>query len=224
MALNRITADSITDGTVIASDIANGTITLNKFASGVLPSEHANAAFAQANTAYLPSATRLDVTHSGSAAFLLDQYSGNNPQIYVKAGETISFNLNVTGHPFMIRLSAGGANYDTGLTHVSTTGVVTTGSAAQGKVTGVLYFKVPFTLAGSTYVYQCSIHGGMVGNIVFEQPTDIIFNAANAATATDTTQNNSITVALNTSNAAFTTANSAASTGKAIAMSIVFGG
>jgi len=50
------------------------------------------------------------------------------------------------------------------------------------------------------------------------------FTAANAATATDTTQNNSITVALNTSNAAFTTANSAASTGKAIAMAIVFGG
>ena len=39
------------------------------------------------------------------------------------------------------------------------------------------------------------------------------FTAANAASATDITQNNSITVALNTSNAAFTTANNANANG-----------
>jgi hypothetical protein len=50
------------------------------------------------------------------------------------------------------------------------------------------------------------------------------FSTANGAVAVNTTQNNSITVALNTANAAFISANSAASTGKAIAMAIVFGG
>ena len=54
----------------------------------------AQASFNQANSVYLPSVTRLNVTNSGSSAFLLDQYSGNNPTIYINAGETISFNLN----------------------------------------------------------------------------------------------------------------------------------
>lgn len=57
MPLNRIIADSITDGTVIASDIADNTITLAKLQSGLLPpaisnsaASYANAAFASANT------------------------------------------------------------------------------------------------------------------------------------------------------------------------------
>lgn len=141
----------------------------------------ANAAFAQANSNYISAITRLDVTHSGSSAYLIDQYSGNNPAIYVTAGETIAFYLNVSGHPFMIRLSSGGANYDTGLIHVATDGTVSTGSSAQGKVTGTLYWKVPGELAGNTYVYQCSIHSGMVGNINIGQPNSIIFTHANAA-------------------------------------------
>jgi hypothetical protein len=125
----------------------------------------------------------------------------------------------VSGHPFVIRESSGGANTSNGLTHVSTTGVVSTGASAQGYVTGVLYWKVPFSLVGSTYVYQCTIHGGMVGNIVIQQPasfvaanTTLAFNtanaaflAANAATATDTTQNNSITAAFAAANAATAT-------------------
>ena len=57
MALNRVNADSIADGTVIASDIADNTITLAKLQSGLLPTatansaaSYANAAFASANT------------------------------------------------------------------------------------------------------------------------------------------------------------------------------
>ena len=52
MALNRITADSITDGTIIAADVANGTITAAKMASGVLPTAHSNSAFNHANSAF----------------------------------------------------------------------------------------------------------------------------------------------------------------------------
>ena len=141
----------------------------------------ANGAFAQANSNYISAVTRLDVTHSGSSAYLIDQYSGNNPAVYVTAGETISFYLNVSGHPFMIRLSNGGANYNTGLIHVATDGTVSTGSSAQGKISGTLYFKVPNELAGNTYVYQCSNHSGMVGNINFGQPNSTVFTHANAA-------------------------------------------
>jgi plastocyanin len=149
----------------------------------------ATAAFLQANSNYVSAVTRLTVTNSGSAAYLIDQYTGNNPSIYVSGGETIAFNLNgITGHPFLIRVSSGGSNYDTGLTHVANNGTVTTQSSAQGQVAGTLYWKVPFDLIGSTYVYQCSNHAGMVGNIVIQQPasfvaanTQLAFNAANNA-------------------------------------------
>jgi len=53
MALNRITADSITDGTVIASDIADNTITLAKLVSGLLPTAIANSAASYANSAFV---------------------------------------------------------------------------------------------------------------------------------------------------------------------------
>lgn len=52
MPLNRITADSITDGTVIASDIADNTITAAKLVSGLLPTAIANSAASYANSAF----------------------------------------------------------------------------------------------------------------------------------------------------------------------------
>ena len=199
------------------------TVTGGAIIGGVNVTPQIQLAFTQANSNFISAVTRLTVTHSGASAYLIDQYSGNNPSIYVSGGETLAFQLNVTGHPFMIRVSSGGANYDTGLTHVSNTGTVVTGSSAQGQVTGTLYWKVPFDIVGSTYVYQCSIHGGMVGNIVIQQPvsfvaanTTLAFNQANAAfsqanneSGVNDTQNNSITVALNTANASFTVANAA---------------
>jgi len=143
----------------------------------------ANAAYNQANTSYLPSVTRLDVTNSGASAYRFDQYGSavDDPTLYVRAGETIAFNLNNAGHPFAIRVSDGGANYDTGLTHVATDGTVSTGSSAQGKVSGTLYWKVPSTLGGNTYVYQCTSHAGMVGDIVIEPPMVIAYAQANTA-------------------------------------------
>jgi len=113
--------------------------------------------------------TTFAVTHAGSGAYLFDQYSGNNPDIYLHPGQTVSFNINASGHPFLIRQSNGGALYNVGLTHVSTAGVVTTGSDAQAKVTGTLIWKVPFALTGNTYVYQCQNHSGMVGNLIIQQ-------------------------------------------------------
>jgi plastocyanin len=163
-----------------------------------------NSAYSQANSNFISAVTRLSVTNSANSSYLIDQYSGNNPTVYISGGETISFILNnLTGHPFMIRASANGTNYNTGLTHVSTTGTVLTGSNAQAQITGTLYWKVPFDLVGSTYVYQCQVHSSMVGNIVIQQPASFVasnttlsltqsqaaFNKAN------TTSNTTITIA-----------------------------
>ena len=176
---------TLTNATINYGNFETSNVTLLVGSAGNL----LNSAFSQANSNYISAVTRLTVTNSGSSAYLIDQYTGNNPSIYVSGGETIAFNLNgITGHPFMIRVSSGGANYDTGLTHVANNGTVTTQSSAQGQVAGTLYWKVPFSLIGSTYVYQCSNHAGMVGSIVIQQPasfvaanTQLAFNAANSA-------------------------------------------
>ena len=126
--------------------------------------------------------TTFAVTNSGSGAYVFDQYSGNNPDIYLHPGQTVSFNINASGHPFLIRQSNGGTLYNVGLTHVSTTGVVTVESGAQAKESGTLIWKVPFGLTGNTYVYQCQVHSGMVGNLIIQSTVTAALAAATAAT------------------------------------------
>ena len=111
--------------------------------------------------------TQLLVTNSGSSAYLINnQYTGSNPTVYAISGTTIAFELNCNGHPFVIETS-GGAGYDTGLIHVSDTGVKTTGASAQGKVSGILYWQIPAATTGN-YAYQCSFHGSMRGTITIK--------------------------------------------------------
>ena len=90
--------------------------------------------------------------------------SGGN-QTFPHSASPIAFNLaGLAGsHPFLIQTGAG-APYDTGLVHVTTAGVVTTGSSAQGMTSGTLYWKIPDSISGG-YRYQCGSHMGMVGSI-----------------------------------------------------------
>ena len=102
----------------------------------------------------------------------IDSYTGDNPAIYVQAGQTLSFDLQVgSTYPFAIRESNGGANITAGLTHIAPNGTVSTGSAAQGKVNGKVFWKIPFSYVGNTLVYQCTTHSSMVGNINIMNPT-----------------------------------------------------
>jgi plastocyanin len=157
--------------------------------------------------------TTFAVTNSGSSAYLFDQYPGNNPDIYLHPGQTVSFNINATGHPFLIRDSAGGALYNVGLTHVSTTGVVTTEGDAQGKQTGTLIWKVPFSLVDSTYVYQCQVHSGMVGNLIIQNTVTAAYSAANGASS------NASSASIY-ANGAFNAANTAAADSLAFAIAL----
>jgi len=118
-----------------------------------------------------PAMTMLNVTNNGSLAYqFLNQYGGSNPTIYAISGTTIAFNLNVSGHPFLIRLS--GANYNTGLIHVETTGEVSVGTNAQGKTSGTLYWQIPQGINGN-YGYLCSFHSGMAGIITIKDISQI---------------------------------------------------
>ncbi len=76
--------------------------------------------------------------------------SSNNPDLYLVRGQKYRFN-NTTGssHPFRFRVSSGGSTYSSGV---------------SGSENGVQFFMVPLD-APAQLVYQCTIHGGMVGNI-----------------------------------------------------------
>jgi hypothetical protein len=150
-----ITTNNSTDTVTITSTVSAGATAFTGLT---------DAAGLTVDKFYLPAITRLDVTNNGASSYRFDQYgTTDNPTVYALNGATIAFNLNVIGHPFLIRTS-GGSNYNTGLVHVSTAGTVLTGASAQGQTSGTLYWKIPSAISGS-YQYICSIHGVMVGVI-----------------------------------------------------------
>jgi plastocyanin len=161
----------IGSGNISTSSDAEGNIVITGVAASTTVATLTDAALASltVDKIYLPAITMLAVTNSGSTAYRFDQYgTTNNPTIYVMNGTTIAFNLQATGHPFLIQDSTG-TNYNTGLIHVTTAGVVSTGSSAQGKDSGTLYWKIPDSISSfPNYRYQCSVHGGMVGAITIK--------------------------------------------------------
>ena len=75
----------------------------------------------------------------------------DNPDIYLIRGQRYVFKMNASGHPFQIRVSNGGSAYSDGVTN-------------NGSQTGNVVFNVQHD-APAQLVYQCTSHGGMVGNI-----------------------------------------------------------
>lgn len=176
---NSVVADSSNDiltlvaGTniTITTDQSTDTVTINSTASAGATNltnlTDVLTAGLTVDKIYLPAITRLNVTNNGASSYRFDQYgTSDNPTVYAINATTIAFNLNVSGHPFLIQNNAG-VNYDTGLVHVTTAGVVTTGASAQGKTSGTLYWKIPDVVSGN-YRYQCSAHAGMVGTITIK--------------------------------------------------------
>jgi len=179
---SSVVADSATDtltlvaGTGITITTTSGTDTITIASSGGGASafsglSDATSASLTVDKIYLPAITRLVVTPNGSSSYSFDQYSTTNPTIYAISGTTIAFDISAVtaSHPFLIQTS-GGTNYDTGLVHVSTAGVVSTGSSAQGKTSGTLYWKIPAATIGN-YRYRCSVHGSMAGVITIKDIT-----------------------------------------------------
>ena len=155
------TADSTADvltiagGTDISTAVSGDTVTINY--TGTV------------NPPTLPAITQLAVTPNFSIAYRMDQYgTTDNPTVYAISGTTIAFDLtNVTpSHPFAIE-DSGGTQYNDGLVHIAPDGTVSTGSNAQGKIEGVLYWKIPIGTTGN-YFYQCTFHSAMRGTITIK--------------------------------------------------------
>jgi hypothetical protein len=179
---SNVVADSATDtltivagtGISITTDASTDTVTItNSVSAGATAfTGLSDAAGLTVDKFYLPAITMLTVTNNGASAYRFDQYgTTDDPTIVALNATTIAFNLNVTGHPFLIQNNAG-VNYDTGLVHVTTAGVVTTGSAAQGQTSGTLYWKIPDSISGP-YRYQCSAHAAMIGTITIKNFSSI---------------------------------------------------
>jgi hypothetical protein len=154
-----ITTDAGTDTVTVTSTVSSGATTFAALTDN---------ASLTVDQFYLPAITKLNVTANGSSAYRFDQYgSVDDPTVYAINATTIAFNLaGATSHPFLIQDNTG-TNYNTGLVHVATDGTVSTGSNAQGKSSGTLYWKIPDSISGN-YRYQCASHGPMVGTIVIK--------------------------------------------------------
>jgi plastocyanin len=175
---SNVVADSSTDtltiaagtGISITTDAGTDTVTITStVAAGVTAfTGLSDAGSLTVDRFYLPAITMLDVTANGISAYRFDQYgTTDDPTIYAINGTTIAFNLaGASSHPFLIQDNTG-TNYNTGLVHVTTSGVVTTGASAQGKQSGTLYWKIPDSISGN-YRYQCQSHAGMVGTITIK--------------------------------------------------------
>lgn len=154
-----ITTNASTDTVTITSTVTSGATAFTQLS---------DASDLTVDEFYLPAITKLVVTANGTSGYRFDQYgTTDNPTIYAINSTTIAFNLQAGGsHPLLIQTAAG-SNYNDGLVHVSTMGVVSTGSNAQGKTSGTLYWKIPSSISGN-YKYQCSNHGGMAGTITIK--------------------------------------------------------
>jgi plastocyanin len=102
----------------------------------------------------------LDVTASNSSDYTLSgtdrngNISGSDPDLTFRVGDTISFVVNASGHPFYLKTLAG-----TG-TGNNISGITNNGTNNQ---------TISWTpSATGTFYYQCSVHGGMVGTITIQ--------------------------------------------------------
>ena len=95
------------------------------------------------------------VTSNGSSAYRFAgpgvSATADNPNFTLYKGATYIFNNTTgSGHPFAIRTSNGGSSFTEGV---------------SGSTTGTQIFTVPHEPSDTSLVYQCTIHGGMVGNL-----------------------------------------------------------
>ena len=150
---------AISGGNGITTAVTSNTVTLNAdlYLSGS-PSANDNIIFNNSGS-WDPVASPtigFNITSNGSSAYRLAgggvNASTDNPTVFVYRGFTYRFN-NVTGagHPFALRQTSGGTAVTEGV---------------SGSNQGVQYWTVPMALAaGTTYVYQCTLHAAMVGNL-----------------------------------------------------------
>lgn len=97
---------------------------------------------------------------TGSYQFSGDA-DGQFPNLTVKKGDTLNFDLDVPGHPFWIKTILGSG---------STNAVINI--ANNGSIQGLISWT-PYVVG--TYYYQCGIHSSMNGQIIVEDNASLVY-------------------------------------------------
>jgi subtilisin family serine protease len=138
------------------------------------------------------------VTANGSSNYVIN--GSSNPTLNLIEGQTYSFSVNASGHPFYIKTtnSIGTGNaYNTGVTN-------------NGTANGTITFVVPYD-APSTLYYNCQYHSSMAGTInVTDVPTNarkfLYADYDSAGITSTTTSTSTSTTSTSTSTTSTTTA------------------
>ncbi len=107
--------------------------------------------------------TQFNVVNSGSGAYQFNAtgigftQNTNNPTLYLNRGQNYRFNVNASGHPFLIKTSPGTGTGDQYINGVEN----------NGAQVGIVTFKVPFDSPNTLY-YQCQNHAAMAGTIIID--------------------------------------------------------
>jgi len=159
--------DSVTVGGNTVADIISA-------ANAYSDSAYSNAVSKVIYTGYaVDSINRNVMSANGTDGYLISSYEGNNPDLYVICGTTVSFDLtNLSSHPFNILDESNNLITDN-ITHISSNGTITTGSGAQSQTSGVLYWQLPVALGSATFHYLCNNHSSMYGNVVIKDITTL---------------------------------------------------
>ena len=176
---NDIIADTTTDTVTfvagnnmsITTDTNNDSITFAASGSATSFTNLSDVSTASINVAEIYEhaiiTLRVGANQNSTAYTFNSHYAGDNPTIYVLTGTTVAFDLsNLSSHPFELQDNTL-STITTNLVHISNNGTVSVNANAQGKTSGVLYWRVPHgSLTNNTnYVYQCQTHIAMVGTI-----------------------------------------------------------
>jgi len=166
-------------GMTITTNAGSDTITFSSTASGGASAFHdltdVQTAQLEIHDIYEHCAATYRVDNISTSAYTFNShYTGNNPNIYVLSGTTVAFDLdNISGHPFELQDNTLTA-LTTNLVHVASDGTISRDSAAQGKSTGTLYWRIPENITNNTqYTYQCQSHAAMFGAIIIKRMSNI---------------------------------------------------
>ncbi len=105
-----------------------------------------------------PVSYEVDVTNQGSVDYIFSNGTnninvGNDPTIYLDEGDTVKFNMNAPGHPFLIKTVQGIGSSD-----------LVSGVVGQGSETQFVEWTPSKDQIG-TFYYQCEHHNQMYGVI-----------------------------------------------------------
>lgn len=118
---------------------------------------------------------KFTVTNSGSSAYVFNgagTTADSNPDLYLIRGETYTFSVNATSHPFYIKTASGTGTGD----------AYTDGTSNNGVEVGDIELTVQHD-APDTLYYNCSVHSAMAGTIYVVKPSTTTGASLDDATA-----------------------------------------